>query len=205
MFYPTVQWAQSKDFVFVTVVVTDAKDVSVTINDSSLQVSGKRGLDSADFSFSYDLYTDIDHSASKYKVGARGVEAALSKKEAGNWWPRLTKEKDRTGHIKADWDKWVDEDEADGPAFNQDDFMKGMGGFGGQGMGGMPGMPGMGGMGGMGGLEGMMGGMPGMGGMDFSQFAGGDDEDDEDDDEEDDQGHDAKLKDLDQDEAPSKQ
>lgn len=82
------------------------------------------------------------------------------------FWPRLTKEKVKNAFIKTDFDKWVDEDEQDGVAVEEEDGDP-MGGMGG--MGGMPGMGGMGGMPGMGGIPGMggMGGLPE--GMDFEK------------------------------------
>ena len=49
--------------------------------------------------------------AAKWKMMPRYVEFVLQKKEKDNWWPRLTKEKKKYHNIKADWTKWVDEDE----------------------------------------------------------------------------------------------
>ncbi len=87
----------------------------------------------------------------------------LIKQEAGPYWPRLLKDSKKNHWLKADWNKWRDEDEEEeaeegapgGADFG--DMFRNMGG-----MGGMGGMPGMGGMG-MPGMGGM--GMPGMGGM----------------------------------------
>jgi cytosolic prostaglandin-E synthase len=80
------------------------------------------------------------------------------------FWPRLLKDKEKEkNQVKIDWDRYVDEDEADG-GFDTSALDGGMDmGMGG---GGMP--PGMGGMmGGMGGGMPGMGGMGGMGGMDM--------------------------------------
>lgn len=87
------------------------------------------------------------------------------------FWPRLLQDKNlEKTNVKIDWDRYVDEDEADGNDFDMDALGGGMD-FGGMDFGGMGGMPGMGGMGGM--------GMPGMGGMDMGGM--GDDEDSDDD------------------------
>ena len=88
----------------------------------------------------------------------RDVAFVLRKKETKEeYWPRLTKDKQKLHFLKTDFDKWVDEDEQD--AVNEDDPMAGMGG-----------MPGMGADGGFGGIDfsklgGGAGGMPDMSGL----------------------------------------
>ena len=75
----------------------------------------------------------------------------LKKKEKGPYWQRLLKDAKKVHWLKADWNKWKDEDdeeeeETGGPQAGGDfdSMFRQMGGLGG--MGGMGGMPGMGGM-----------------------------------------------------------
>jgi hypothetical protein len=103
------------------------------------------------------------------------IHLKISKKNKDEeFWPRLLVDKNlEKTNVKIDWDRYVDEDEAEGNDFDTQaldggmDFNSMMGGGGMGGMGGMGGLGGMGGMGGMGGLGGMggMGGMGGFGGM----------------------------------------
>ena len=70
------------------------------------------------------------------RTAGRNVEIIMFKEEVGPFWPFLDKAKTKGNKIKADWSKWVDEDEED----EKPDFdMSGFGGMGG-GMGGMGGM-----------------------------------------------------------------
>lgn len=65
------------------------------------------------------------------RMTSRSLVAVLRKKELkSEYWPRLTKEKNKTPFIKTDFGKWVDEDEQDGNPGIDEDF----------GAGGMPGM-----------------------------------------------------------------
>jgi hypothetical protein len=132
-----------------------------------------------------ELNNEINPDDVKQITTDRTITLLIAKKEEGPHWPRLLKQTGKTPqYVKADWDKWVDEDDEDAeedeagamggldPAMMQQ--FQNMGGMGG-GMGGGGGMPpgmmgGMGGgAGGMGGLEamlaGMQGGMGGGGGM----------------------------------------
>ena len=118
------------------------------------------------------------------EMGNPLITLAKTDKEA-EYRPRIMKDKIKNSRITVDWNKWVDEDEADeapevGGDFDPSAMSQFGGGAGGMpgGMGGMPGMGGMGGMPGMGGMGGMpgmggMGGMPGMGGVPGMGGAGG--------------------------------
>ncbi|CAE7587101.1 P23-2 [Symbiodinium natans] len=62
---PSVLWAQRKDSIFVTVDVKDAKDVSVQLEDESLNFSARGGEDGAAYSFNLDLFAPIRREAKK--------------------------------------------------------------------------------------------------------------------------------------------
>ena len=84
------------------------------------------------------LFAKINKEESTFNVLQSNVVMKLMKQDKeAEFWPRLLSDKlkEKT-NVKVDWDKYVDEDEADGVDFDAED------------MGGM-GMPGMGGMGGM--------------------------------------------------------
>lgn len=105
----------------------------------------------------------------------------LNKKDKeDDFWPRLLKDKNlEKTNVKIDWDRYVDEDEAEGKDFDMTGLDGGMD-FGNMDFGAMGGMGGMGGMPGMGGLGGNMGGMGmGMGGDDSDEGEDQDSDDDE--------------------------
>jgi prostaglandin-E synthase len=61
-----------------------------------------------------ELYGEIDASDIKQAITDRTITLVIAKKEEGPYWPRLLKAGGKTPqYIKADWDKWVDEDEED--------------------------------------------------------------------------------------------
>ncbi|CAI0421693.1 unnamed protein product [Linum tenue] len=195
--HPILKWAQRSDKIYLTVDLADAKDVKLKLEpDGKFIFSAVK--DGCDFVVDLELFDKVNVEESKYVVGPRNISYIIIKAES-NWWPRLIKQEGKTpAFLKADWDKWVDEDEENevvgggapgGMDFDGMDFSK-LGGMGG--MGGMPGMGGMGGMGGMPDMSAMMAGMGGMGGMggmpgmgDFSMPEGDMPDDDDEDDEED--------------------
>jgi len=166
---PPVAWAQRKDQLLVTIELQDVKDQKITLEADKLIFSGNSNK--KEYAATLNLFKEIDTEKSKFAVRPRQIDFVLAKKEAGPFWDRLLKEKDKRQWLKVDWNKWKDEDEVDEDDAGFD--MSGMSGM--PGMGGMPGMPGMG-----------MPGMPGMGNFDMSQFANQDfgaEEEDSDDEE----------------------
>lgn len=123
-----------------------------------------------------ELFGELDLSVErKESVNGKSLQVQLTKKELKiEYWPRLTKDK-RVNFVKTDFARWVDEDEQEGAAVDDNfastdapagagmDMEAMMASMGGGGMGGMGGPGGMGGMGGMGGAG-------GMGGMDIQKM-----------------------------------
>ncbi|CAK9227974.1 unnamed protein product, partial [Sphagnum troendelagicum] len=173
--HPEILWAQRSDKVFITVSLPDAKNPQVKLEpDGRFTFSATEGSGNQEYIADLELFGKLNVDASKIATGLRHTVCELEKAEKG-WWKRLLKAEGKAPpYVKADWDKWVDEDEeedaaaAAAAARPMSDFDMG----------------GMGGMGSMGGLGGDMAGldsMSGMGGMDFSGFnAGGEDESDDD-------------------------
>ncbi|KAI5654650.1 hypothetical protein M9H77_31837 [Catharanthus roseus] len=60
-----------------------------------------------------DLYDKVDVNESKVSTTSRSI-CCLVKKAESKWWSRLLKQEGKPPlFLKADWDKWVDEDEQD--------------------------------------------------------------------------------------------
>ncbi|KAF6142605.1 hypothetical protein GIB67_015091, partial [Kingdonia uniflora] len=178
--HPEIKWAQREDKVYLTVLLSDAKNTKVNLEPEGVfSFSGSAGSGDNLYEVKLNLFDKVNVEESKINTGLRSIFCVIEKAEKG-WWKKLLRGDEKTPHyVKVDWDKWVDEDEDTGPAADMDtggmDFSK----FGGmEGMGGMPGMGGMGGgmdmasmMAGMGGGMGGMGG--GMGGMDMASMMAG--------------------------------
>ncbi|WPK26238.1 hypothetical protein PUMCH_003587 [Australozyma saopauloensis] len=182
--HPAVTWAQrssesepAKNIVYLTIEVQDPVDVKLDLTATKLTFSAQSADKATQYALDLEFFDEIDPEQSRTHEAGNKISLVLRKKKAqAEFWPRLLKEKVKLHYIKTDFDKWVDEDEQEEVADENDDMANMMGGMGGMpGMGGMGGMPGMGGMGGMPGMGGM-GGMPGMGGAggpDLSQLLGG--------------------------------
>ncbi|CAI0421414.1 unnamed protein product [Linum tenue] len=192
--HPILKWAQRSDKIYLTVDLADAKDVKLKLEpDGKFIFSAVK--DGCDFVVDLELFDKVNVEESKYVVGPRNISYIIIKAES-NWWPRLIKQEGKTpAFLKADWDKWVDEDEENGKP-NWCSEVVGGGAPGGMDFDGMD-FSKLGGMGGMGGMPGMggMGGMPGMG--DFSMPEGDmPDDDDEDDDEDEVKKPEAKVEEV---------
>jgi CS domain len=158
---PQLKWAQRKDKLYLTVDLQDCEspDVKVTNVDGSGKFEFRGTAEGNQYELVVDLFGEVDTEDVQIANTARHAFLIVPKKEEGDHWPRLTKEKGKQNHIQVDWSKYIDQEDEEA---GEDGFKpEGMGSLGD--MGGMGGMPGMGGMGGMPGMGGM-GGMPGMGG-----------------------------------------
>jgi len=122
---PPIAWAQRKDQVLITIELQDVKDPKITLEADKLIFAGTASK--KEYAITLNLFKEIDVSKSKYAVRPRQVDFVLAKKEAGPFWDRLLKEKDKHKWLKVDWNKWKDEDEVgeDDAGFD----MSGMGNF----------------------------------------------------------------------------
>jgi len=173
---PEVTWAQrsskedkEKNHIFLTISVPDVskEKIKLDVQPTKLTFQGYSETKKATYAVQLEFYAEIDPSASKINHTPRDVEMVLQKKELDEkFWPRLLKDKAKVHFLKTDFDKWVDEDEQDAVA-DDDDYLSKMGGMG-------------------------MGGDGGFGGIDFSKLGGagagaGDDEEDMDEGDDDDE------------------
>jgi len=142
-----ILWAQRKETVLVSIDLQDVKNPQINLESSKLTFSGNAG--GKQYESNLMFFKEIDPQKSKYIVRPRNIEFVLQKKEAGPFWERLLKEGGKRNWLKADWNKWADEDEAD-KAENFD-----TGGMEGFDMANMPDFNSMGGTGEMGGMGGM--------------------------------------------------
>ena len=123
-----LKWAQHKKIVFLTL---EAKNLSETgrvitlTPEGHLHFEGTNKVTNAHYLLDLNLYEDVVVETTKWKVTDYSVQFSITKKnETGAFWPRLIKEKNKVNFISIDWQRWVDEDEADtkNADFRNEDF-----------------------------------------------------------------------------------
>lgn len=117
-----VKWAQRKDSLYITIPLADVKDETITFTDKTLVFKGTSG--GKTYSCNLEFYKDINTEGSIWKVLPSSVQMKLNKLvPVDEFWPRLlfNKAQEKT-NVTIDWDKYVDEDEAEGADFNMDDL-----------------------------------------------------------------------------------
>ncbi|KAB1223355.1 hypothetical protein CJ030_MR2G028950 [Morella rubra] len=106
-----VLWAQRSDKVYLTVVLPDAKDVSVKCESQGLFSFSAQGLRGESIDFSLKLHGSIVPEGCRTKVGLRNILCSIQKEQKA-WWKRLLKSEEKPApYLKVDWNKWCDEDE----------------------------------------------------------------------------------------------
>lgn len=171
---PEVLWAQrsnkddeTKNVLFVTVKISDSKNTKVDLTSTHLNIESDSDETKDHYKLNLEFYKEVDPEQSHHHTSGNSIYFVIRKKEKQEeFWPRITKEKLKYHYIKTDFDKWVDEDEQDEKA--TEDELAGMGG-----------PPGFGGganesfnMNDLAALQGLAGGQGGAGGApDFSQLA----------------------------------
>ena len=89
-------------------------------NLSCLFCRGK--AEKKNYHFEFELFAEVVKEDSRWNTKGRNIILVLFKKDKEEeYWPRITKEKIKNQHIQVDWSKWVDEDEEDEKA-PEDDF-----------------------------------------------------------------------------------
>ncbi|PPD91961.1 hypothetical protein GOBAR_DD11109 [Gossypium barbadense] len=134
--HPEVKWAERADKVYITVLLPDSKNAKVNLEPEGVfTLSANAGADNNLYELKLDLYDKVnveycpadsmfindDHDdndecmESKISIGVRNIVCVLEKAEKV-WWKKLLRSEGKAPHyIKVDWDKWVDEDEDNGP------------------------------------------------------------------------------------------
>ncbi|KAK1772380.1 protein wos2 [Phialemonium atrogriseum] len=142
---PEVLWAQrssntdaAKNFIYLTISVPDvpASNLKLDLKPQSLTFTGHSDSLKKTYHLELEFYAEIDAEESKINHTGKNVEIHLRKKELDDaYWPRLLKDSKKVHFLKTDFDKWVDEDEQNEVAEQED--MSNFGGMGGGDFGGI--------------------------------------------------------------------
>ncbi|XP_076901172.1 co-chaperone protein p23-2-like [Bidens hawaiensis] len=120
--HPEVLWAQRADKVYLTIALTNAKDISVKCEPNGSFNFSAVGSKDEIVEFSLELYGKIQPEGCKTQMGLRNILCTVQKEEKG-WWKRLLKsEKKPASYIKVDWNKWCDEDDEPDNGTDDDDL-----------------------------------------------------------------------------------
>lgn len=121
--HPNVLWAQRSGLLYLTIDVQDCKDPEVHVTNDSEKKSGRvvfkgkahshaTGPEEHEYELDLELFDEINPGDVKQHSTDRTISLFIGKKEEGPFWPRLLKASGKAPlYVKADWDKWVDEDE----------------------------------------------------------------------------------------------
>ncbi|KAI8910924.1 HSP20-like chaperone [Gorgonomyces haynaldii] len=119
---PQTLWAQDKQHIFITVQLSDSKDLDLQLKEDKIEFSAKK--DSDLYQFALDLFKPVAEGSWHKTVTNRNIQLVVDKKEQDQeFWPRLQKEQGKLNWLKVDFSKFVDEDEDDEPQVpGQPDF-----------------------------------------------------------------------------------
>jgi len=106
---PPMEWAQRADVLFVTV-SAECKNVDFKFTEDTLYFKGS----SVDTGKEYEVTLNFLHKIKPENVTtkntARCIEFTIKKAEAGPYWASLTSDKKKPHFLKADFNKWRDEE-----------------------------------------------------------------------------------------------
>jgi len=140
--HPEVLWAQrsstqdeTRNIIYLTITAPDVpkSELKLDVQNTKLSFLGRSTSKNLTYKADIEFFAEIDAGETKVNHTGRDVELVVRKKERKEeYWPRLLKDKAKVHWLRTDFDKWVDEDDQDLNA-DDDDYMSRMGGLGGEG------------------------------------------------------------------------
>ncbi|KAM4748629.1 very-long-chain (3R)-3-hydroxyacyl-CoA dehydratase 3 isoform 2-T2 [Rhinophrynus dorsalis] len=108
---PQVYWAQRHHELYLRVELSDVQDPDITITDNVLHFKGHGAKGVNTYEFSLEFFEPV-----KPKFLQRSTERQVGltvKKSESRWWPRLTKQERKPLFLAPDFDRWLDESDAE--------------------------------------------------------------------------------------------
>lgn len=110
---PRVFWAQKHHELYLRVDLSDVQNADISISDNILLFKalghGAKGVNT--YEFSLELLESITYQV-QHKTTPRHVNITLKKNES-KWWPRLTKQERKPKFICPDFERWLEESDAE--------------------------------------------------------------------------------------------
>ncbi|XP_037307573.1 very-long-chain (3R)-3-hydroxyacyl-CoA dehydratase [Pungitius pungitius] len=123
---PLVYWAQRHDDIYLRVELTDAQNIKVHLHEKVLhfkaQGHGAKGQNEYEFSLEFLLPVKAEVS---HRSTQRQVNITLRKEQRG-WWERLTLQDRKPLFVVPDFDRWLDESDAEMEIREKEDKKKGL-------------------------------------------------------------------------------
>ncbi|KAJ0056790.1 hypothetical protein NL108_017700 [Boleophthalmus pectinirostris] len=110
---PHVYWAQRRGEIFLRVDLCDAKNLSISVEENTLQFRaqghGAKGENEYEFSLQFrePVKPEVQHRSTQRQVDIR------VRKQAERWWDRLTQQEKKPLFLAPDFDRWMDESDAE--------------------------------------------------------------------------------------------
>lgn len=114
MLTPRVFWAQRHEEIYLRVELTDAQNIDICIQDDNVlqfkaQGHGAKGENDYEFSLTFlkAVKPEVSHKSTQ-----RQVNLTVAKQQRG-WWDRLTLQERKPIFLSPDFDRWMDESDAE--------------------------------------------------------------------------------------------
>nr|CAQ13580.1 novel protein (zgc:63632) [Danio rerio] len=110
---PHVYWAQRHGEIYLRVEISDAQDLSIGVEENILQFRGQGhgAKGENEYEFSLEFLKPVKPEV-KHKSTQRQVNITVRKQEEV-WWNRLTKQEKKPLFLAPDFDRWLDESDAE--------------------------------------------------------------------------------------------
>merc|ERR1712235_184235 len=123
-------WAMRTDKVYMAFEVEDAENVEVMFEEQRIVftcsqvklINNKKSNEMKKYRNEIDLFGKVKPADCGYQIFGRCIKCLLPRQEVGEYWPRLTKEKQKIHWLKVDFSRWRDEDDDEGEDKLDSDF-----------------------------------------------------------------------------------
>ncbi|KAG9273180.1 very-long-chain (3R)-3-hydroxyacyl-CoA dehydratase [Astyanax mexicanus] len=110
---PHVFWAQRHGDIYLRVEISDAKNLDISVQENVLRFRGQGhgAKGENEYEFSLEFLKPVKPEV-KHKSTQRQVNIAV-RKQGHCWWDRLTKQEKKPVFLAPDFDRWLDESDAE--------------------------------------------------------------------------------------------
>ena len=110
---PPLMWAQDRKKLYITIKLQDIQNEEIIFNEDSFVFKAR--ANGQDWDYKLELFDPVSHldKETKYTKFGRYTQLNIRKKDTTKWWPRLAKTPKKLGNVGIDWEKWIDDDQAD--------------------------------------------------------------------------------------------
>jgi hypothetical protein len=120
-----LSWAQDKLRVFITIKLAGVQNEEIKFESNGFNFKGHVEGD-ADYDTFFEVFEEIcpvDRDT-KYQRSGRYFQVILRKRDSRIWWPRLAKTSQKLHNVSIDWDKWIEDEDADADAKDGSDCIE---------------------------------------------------------------------------------